>query len=130
MVIPMTPLEKITGIIRDIAAGKIDFGTVQHKGAHIEVSAQPVPEPAPEKEKVPLIDQEAMQSRVDKVNNKIGGQYKKLSFGMEGDVFYMRVIDTATGQVIKQVPPPEMIAFMDRMEQDLEANAFPHNKIG
>ena len=66
---------------------------------------------------------EEYKQRVDKLNAQLSANNIRLSFGLEGKVFYLKVIDMNNGEVIKQVPPKEIVEYMNRTEQDIASLA-------
>ncbi len=64
---------------------------------------------------------EEFKQRVDKLNQLLDTHTTRLSFGIEGNVFLLRIIDVDAGKVVKQIPPKEMVEFLNRMEQEIRA---------
>lgn len=69
------------------------------------------------------LDIEKLSRQIDKINSAIEFQNLRLSFGVEGRVFLLKVIDTTNGEVVKQVPPKEMVDYLNNIDQDVNGMA-------
>lgn len=61
------------------------------------------------------------KQRAEKLNAQLSANNIRLLFGVEGKVFYLKVVDMNNGEVVKQIPPKEIMEYINRTEQDLAA---------
>jgi len=64
--------------------------------------------PAPPR---PLTDKTALEARIEEINRELAGQHKRIeySFHDRPDACIVTVIDTRTGEVIRQIPSEKLL---------------------
>jgi flagellar protein FlaG len=79
------------------------------------------PAPAAESQPAPAVDRAQLQHAIETVNRQLAAAAQNLRFSVDDDTgkTVVRVVDTATGEVIRQVPSDELLAIsrsIDRLQ--------------
>jgi uncharacterized FlaG/YvyC family protein len=62
-------------------------------------------------------DTEQLKQLLEKLNTVLAIYNTKLSFGMENNISWVRIINTENNETIKQIPPEEIVKTMMRLKE-------------
>lgn len=108
-----------------------------------ELSAAQGVQKAPEKQaaaqSLPPMDKAAVSSAVDDLNQAVQNVRRELEFSVdeESGKTIVKVVDSKTGDVIRQLPPDEVLAmsrhlkeYVDSLDQGKDAKGRPSEAVG
>jgi flagellar protein FlaG len=72
------------------------------------------------------LDSETLRGLVDQVNNALSTRFSNLKFTVaEGsDIRVIRIEDTQTGELIRQIPSEEMVAIAGALQESQQGTMF------
>jgi flagellar protein FlaG len=75
------------------------------------------PPPPPEAPEAPRGDSGGLKDAIEKANRELAGRNVDLRFGIHeaSGAFYVRVLDPSTQEVLKTVPPEQLLDFRARL---------------
>ena len=112
-------LEGIQDVALKVATPEIQSSGASRHAAAEALASQTERLATEQEQPISDVSRETLQEAIDQLNHAVSILNHRLNFSIDGDTgrLMAKVIDTKTNEVIRQVPPERVLAFVRRFQE-------------